>query len=161
MRLVLLLALLLAALPVTALDLIRVRTDPSWALANNSVNAEFDFTWRSQTTVSFGVYYTDGWGTRGRPTRRLSPVARIDFHSADPLESGWHPNLTLQPDLIDHGNDTYGAALRVKARQSYRWVWDPLTLSGGLGIQARAGDRTPYLACYLCPTYELSVGWNL
>ena len=161
MRLLVMFCLLLTSLPVLALEPIRVRTDPSWALINNSVNVEFDFSGIGQTTFALGIYYTDGWGTSGSPTRRLSPVFRVDFHAGDPLQSGWHPNLTLQPDLIDHGDDTYGAALRIKARQSYRWVWDPLTLSGGLGVQARAGSRSPYLACYLCPTYELSLGWNL
>ncbi len=161
MRIIIALWLLLTALPALALDPIRVRTDPSWALINNSVNVEFDFAWRAQTTFALGLYYTDGWGTTSNTTRRLSPVFRVDFHGSDPRRTGWHPNLTLQPDLIDFGDDTYGAGLRLKARQSYRQVWDPLSLSAGLGVQARVGTATPFLACYLCPTYELSLGWNL
>lgn len=153
--------LLTVSATATALELIRVRTDPTWALVDNSVNAEFDFAWGETRTVSLALYYSDGWGMRSDPVRRLSPGVRIDFHGDDPRTSGWHPNLMMQTDLIDFGEDDYGANLRVKARQSYTWVADPLSITSGIGIQGRTGPRTSRMACYLCPAYEVSVGWAL
>ena len=144
-----------------ALELFRVRTDPVWALAGQSVNAEFDTLWQGNRTLTFAFYYSDGWGVESNPERRFSPGLRVDFHNGDPTQTGWHPNLMIQSDLISFGDDTYGANLRGKARQSYTWVWDPLSITTGLGVQGRIGDRTSQLACYLCPSYEISVGWAL
>lgn len=159
---ILLIALLLiVSTKASAMELIRVRTDPTWTLIDNNVNAEFDFLWGETRTVSLGFYYSDGWDMRPDSARRLSPGLRVDFHGNDPRTSGWHPNLMVQTDLIDFGNDEYGANLRVKARQSYTWVADPLSITSGIGIQGRTGPRTSRMACYLCPAYEVSVGWAL
>lgn len=153
--------LTLLSTPLWALDLIRVRSDPTWALLNNSVNAELDFAWSNERTFALAFYYTDGWGTDTSPRRVFSPGLRLDFNEAGPRRSGWHPNIMVQTDLVDDGAGSYAGALRFKARQSYRWVIDPISVSTGLGVQARTGTRTDYLDCYLCPTYEISVGWNL
>lgn len=151
----------LLSLPASALELMRVRTDPTWAAINNSVNAELDILTSAGNTVSLGLYYTDGWGIEPTPTRRFSPALRIDFHAGDPRRSGWHPNLMLQSDLMAHGDGSYGTGLRLKARQSYSWIRAPLSVTLGIGAQVRTGDRTESMSCYLCPAYEVGLGWML
>lgn len=161
-RCLVLLLLCLLSLPTSALELMRIRTDPTWAAINNSVNAELDFLLSQRHTVSLGLYYTDGWGaSEPSPTRRFSPAVRIDFHANDPRASGWHPNLMLQSDLMAYGDSDYGAGLRLKARQSYSWIRDPLSITLGIGAQIRAGERTESMNCYLCPAYEIGLGWML
>lgn len=155
------LTLYLLSLPVGALELMRVRTDPAWAVINNSINAELDFLLSPRNTVSLGLYYTDDWGIEPSPTRRFSPAVRIDFHADDPHTSGWHPNLMLQSDLISYDDGSYGTGLRLKARQSYSWVNEPLSITFGIGAQIRAGERTKSMNCYLCPAYEFGLGWML
>lgn len=156
-----LLLFLVVSSSVQALELFRVRSDPTWALVDQSLNAEFDTLWQDNRTLTFAFYYSDGWGLDSSPVRRFSPGLRVDFHDGDPTRSGWHPNLMVQTDLIDFGDGTFGANLRGKARQSFTWVTDPMSITTGLGIQGRIGDRTSQLACYLCPTYEISLGWML
>lgn len=160
-RLTVFLCLCLSSSSLYALELIRVRSDPGWALFNNSVNAELDFLWSGNRTFALAFYYSDGWGNETSPDRVLSPGIRVDFNASGPLTSGWHPNLMLQSDLMSDRNGDFAAAVRFKARQSYRWVIDPVSVSLGLGVQARSGASTDYLACYLCPTYEFSLGWAL
>lgn len=144
----------------THAELLRVRTDPIFALTTQSVNAELDFAWGEHRTWALGFYYRDGDGLLFDSARVFSPALRVDFYSAGPRQQGWHPHLMVQTDFSSTQNNDMQWSVRVKARQAYQWVWNPLSLSLGLGVQSGFGDYFSALACYLCPTYEFSVGWQ-
>lgn len=141
-------------------ELLRVRSDPIFALITQSVNAELDFAWGEHRTWALGLYYRDGDDVLFDSARVFSPALRVDFYSAGPRQHGWHPHVMVQTDFSSAQDNDVQGSVRVKARQAYQWVWDPLSLSLGLGVQSGFGDYFSALACYLCPTYEFSVGWQ-
>lgn len=142
-------------------ELLRVRSDPLFAAMVSSVNLELDFAWQEQRTWALGLYYSDGWPYFNRSVRVYSPALRVDFHRSGPLTSGWHPNLMVQADIVTNDSEDWTLSGRIKARQSYRWVWHPLSLSAGLGAQTGVGEFYRNIECVICPTYEFSLGWQL
>ncbi|WLD58684.1 hypothetical protein NFC81_02535 [Salinispirillum sp. LH 10-3-1] len=142
-------------------ELLRVRSDPVFAALVSSVNAELDFAWQEQRTWSLGLYYSDGWPFFNDSVRVFSPALRVDFYRDGPLTNGWHPNVMVQADIVTRDTGELTVSGRIKARQSYQWVWDPVSLSVGLGAQTGVGEFYREITCVICPTYEFSLGWQL